>query len=264
MRTKFDFEKSLSHELEVEAENKTKAFPVNHDLMRTKIILDYTPLIKFITGQIANRLPKNIDQNDLFSAGVIGLIDAVDKYDPSRDNKFKTYAEFRIRGAILDELRKQDWLPRSARESTKKERQAQNVLEQQLKRRPTQQETADFMNLSLDQYQTKKNQINVSLVSFEDLFHCSEDDQINAEPQDKNWAQNPFTQLNNKRLQAVISKALCELPQKQRVVLEMYYYHDLSLKEIGQHMGITESRISQLHTDGIRRMRKKLKDVLTE
>lgn len=265
MRSKFDLEKSLKHEFEIEGENKTRALPLQHDLMHTKMILDHVPLIKFITNQIINRLPSNVEHDDLFSAGVVGLIDAIDKYDPSRDNKFKTYAEFRIRGAILDELRKQDWLPRSARDNTKKERQAQFVLEQQLKRRPTQQEIADFLNLSLDQYQTKKFQTYVSLVSFEDLFqYNSDDEKTNIESFDKNWMQNPFTQLNNKRLQAVIAKTLNELPQKQRIVLEMYYYHDLSLKEIGQHLGITESRISQLHTEGIRRMRKKLKDILTE
>lgn len=265
MRSKFDLEKDLKQDFESDIENKTKAHSIHHDLMRTKIILDHAPLIKFITNQIINRLPSNVDQNDLFSAGLIGLIDAIDKYDPARDNKFKTYAEFRIRGAILDELRKQDWLPRSARENTKKERQAQVMLEHQLKRRPTQQEVADFLNISLDQYQTQKVQMNISLVNLDDLFNFKgEDEQTGAELLEKNWAQNPFTQLNNKRLQIVITKSLNELPQKQRIVLEMYYYHDLSLKEIGQHMGITESRISQLHTDGIRKMRKKLKDILTD
>lgn len=265
MSTKFNVEKFLETKVEYKTDEKTSALPLNHDPIRTKMILDHVPLIKFITTQIVTRLPAHIDHKDLFSAGMMGLMDAIDKYDPSRDNKFKTYAEFRIRGAILDELRNQDWLPRSARELNKKERHAQITLEHQLGRKPNAYEIADFLKISLDEYQSQVSRMNVSVVSIEDLSWTNHQDEKQIlETNDNEWAQNPFARLNLQGIQSNVGKVLGELPQKQRLVLEMYYYKDLSLKEIGNLLDLTESRVSQLHTAAIRRMKKKLKDVLTE
>lgn len=136
-------------------QNQTRAVPLTSDPMRNQIILDYAPLIKYIAQKIAARLPSNIDLDDLFSAGVIGLMDAIDKYDPSRDNKFKTYAEFRVRGAMLDELRNQDWVPRSVRESNKKEDKAKLELEHRLGRPATEREIAEFLEVPLEEYQER-------------------------------------------------------------------------------------------------------------
>lgn len=265
MSTKFKVTKFLDTTVELKTNDKTNALPLNHDPIRTKIILDHVPLIKFITAQISSRLPTHIDSKDLFSAGMMGLMDAIDKYDPARDNKFKTYAEFRIRGAVLDELRGQDWLPRSAREVHKKDRHAQMTLEHQLGRRPTEHEIAKFLKLSIHEYQDQISRMNVSQVSLEELSGShSQDEKIALESIDNSWAQNPFALLKIQSIRSVVAKALSELPQKQRMVLEMYYYKDLSLKEIGHLLKLTESRVSQLHTAAILRMKKKLKDVLTE
>lgn len=265
MTIKFNVEKFLETKVELKTDEKTSALPLNHDPIRTKMILDHVPLIKFITTQIVTRLPSHIDHKDLFSAGMMGLMDAIDKYDPARDNKFKTYAEFRIRGAILDELRSQDWLPRSAREVNKKDRHAQITLEHQLGRKPSAFEIANFLNITLDEYQSQLSRMSVSLVSIEDLSWTNlQDEKMGLEIVDNEWAQNPFSRLNALGIQSIVAKAIGELPQKQRLVLEMYYYKDLSLKEIGNLLELTESRVSQLHTAAIRRMKKKLKDILTE
>ncbi len=266
MREKFKAENNSKKDVGFDIQgNEQNAVPLTHDPIRTKLIIDHVPLIKFITTQIIVRLPAHVDQKDLFSAGMIGLMDAIEKYDPARDNKFKTYAEFRIRGAILDELRSQDWLPRSAREVHKKEKQAQIKLEHQLGRRPTAQEMADYLEISLEEYQTQVSRMNVSLVSLDEVSGQKRvEDQMACEEIDKSWAQNPFSLLKAKGLRETVIRALSELHQKQRLVLEMYYYKDLSLKEIGNLLQLTESRVSQLHTTAIGKLKKKLKDVLTE
>jgi RNA polymerase sigma factor for flagellar operon FliA len=141
----------------------------DEDPMRHQVILDYLPLIRYIAQKLATKLPSNVDLDDLYSAGVIGLMDAINKYDPTRDNKFKTYAEFRIRGSMLDELRSQDWVPRSVREYKKKEDRVKAALETELGRPAIQQEIAKGMELSMDEYHSRSGRAHVSLVSLDDL-----------------------------------------------------------------------------------------------
>src|SRR3954454_11509100 len=157
---------------------KTKDHPKKIDRRtKEKLILEYAPLIKFIAQKIAVRLPSNIEFDDLVSSGVIGLMDAIDKYDPSRDNKFKTYAEFRIRGAILDELRAQDWVPRSVREKGKQLERCYARIEQEKGRQATDEEVCTALNISQEEYHDMLNQVrSVSLVSFDDVSSFSKAD----------------------------------------------------------------------------------------
>lgn len=236
-----------------------------NDPMRNQVIMDYAPLIKYIAQKIAARLPSNIDLDDLFSAGVIGLMDAIDKYDPGRDNKFKTYAEFRIRGAILDELRNQDWVPRSVRETNKREERARYELEQKLGRPPTDKETATHLEISLEEFHEKSGRTRVSMLSLEELGGVHSGDKKSLlECLENPNSKNPFTMLKAKGVRDIILKTVEELPEKQKLVLSLYYYEDLNLKEIGKILDVTESRVSQLHTQAVQKMRAKLKNLLQE
>jgi RNA polymerase sigma factor for flagellar operon FliA len=224
------------------------------------LIREYAPLIKFVAQKIAVRLPSNIELDDLISAGVIGLMDAIDKYDPTRDNKFKTYAEFRIRGAILDELRAQDWVPRSIRDKAKLLDRTMASLENDLGRAPTDEEISKALNINVEEFHELVNQVRpVSLLSIDNSQSFSNDDHksiLNLLEGSK--LNNPFNQLNIKSIKEVVAQAIEELPERQRLVLSLYYYEDLNLKEIGQVLRVTESRVSQLHAQAVARLRVKL------
>lgn len=231
---------------------------------KNQLIEEYAPLIKYIAQKIAVRLPSNIELDDLISAGVIGLMDAIDKYDPSRDNKFKTYAEFRIRGAILDELRAQDWVPRSIRDKAKMLDRTMANLENELNRAPTDEETAKALNVSVDEFHDLVNQVRpVSLLSIDDSQTFSNTDKKSIlNILEGSATHNPFNQLNVKAVKEVVAQAIEELPERQRLVLSLYYYEDLNLKEIGEVLRVTESRVSQLHAQAVQRLRAKLQATL--
>lgn len=233
---------------------------------KKKIIREYAPLVKFIAQKIAIRLPANIELDDLLSAGIIGLMDAIDKYDPARDNKFKTYAEFRIRGAILDELRAQDWIPRSMREKAKNIERAFARLEQKLGRTATEEEVAKDLGLPLEEFQETLHQCkSISLLSLDEVGTFANGDRkslLGLLESSKEY--NPLVQLAGVQLKDQLAQAIEELPEKQRMVLSLYYYEDLNLKEIGEVLEVTESRVSQLHTQAVLRLRAKLKDHLQE
>lgn len=227
---------------------------------KDKLILEYAPLIKFIAQKIAVRLPSNIELDDLISSGVIGLMDAIEKYDATRDNKFKTYAEFRIRGAILDELRAQDWVPRSVRDKAKMLDRATLELESQLGRAANEEEVAGKLGMNMEEYFDLLNQVRpVSVLSIDDAATFSNVDKksiLNILEGCK--LNNPLTQLNLKSVKEVVAKSIEDLPERQRLVLSLYYYEDLNLKEIGKILRVTESRVSQLHAQAISRLRAKL------
>lgn len=224
------------------------------------LIREYAPLIKFIAQKIAVRLPSNIELDDLISAGVIGLMDAIEKYDSSRDNKFKTYAEFRIRGAILDELRAQDWVPRSIRDKAKLLDKTMVQLEADLGRAATDEEIAKSLNINLDEFYDLVNQVRpVSLLPIDQAQTFSNTDKKSImDILEGSRTNNPFNQLNVKSIKEVVANAIEELPERQRLVLSLYYYEDLNLKEIGQVLRVTESRVSQLHAQAVTRLRAKL------
>lgn len=229
------------------------------------LVKEYAPLIKFVAQKIAVRLPSNIELDDLISAGVIGLMDAIDKYDPSRDNKFKTYAEFRIRGAILDELRAQDWVPRSIRDKAKLLDKTIIALEADLGRTPEDEEVAAHLNITMDEFHELVNQVRpVSLLSIDEQQSFGDTDKksiINLIEGTK--LNNPFNQLNMKTVKDAIAVAIDGLPERQRLVLSLYYYEDLNLKEIGQVLRVTESRVSQLHAQAVTRLRARLQATIS-
>ncbi|MCX7977758.1 MAG: FliA/WhiG family RNA polymerase sigma factor [Bdellovibrionaceae bacterium] len=230
---------------------------------KNQLIEEYAPLIKFIAQKISFRLPASIELDDLISAGVIGLMDAIDKYDPTRDNKFKTYAEFRIRGAILDELRSQDWVPRSVRDKSKQLDKMIVQLEQELGRQPTDEEVASSLNISVEEYHALLNQIKpVSLLSIDEASFSNTDKKSILNLLEGSRLANPLNQLNLKAVKDIIAKAIEELPERQRLVLSLYYFEDLNLKEIGQVLRVTESRVSQLHAQAVQRLRLKLVSTL--
>ncbi len=234
--------------------------------LRDQLIMDYAPLIRFVAQRIAARLPSNIDIDDLISAGVIGLMDAIEKYDPSRDNKFKTYAEFRIRGAILDELRSQDWVPRSVRDKAKKIEKTYAELEQKFGRSVSDKELSKALGIELDEYYDMIAKVKaVTLLSIDELSGPNQQDRKSLlECLENVSSKNPFTQLKSKGIRELLVKHIEELPEKQKLVLSLYYYEDLNLKEIGKILEVTESRVSQLHTQAVEKLRSRLKPLLTD
>ncbi|MBC6415740.1 MAG: FliA/WhiG family RNA polymerase sigma factor [Bdellovibrionales bacterium] len=225
---------------------------------RNKIIENYIPLIESITKRISSRLPANIQYCDLISSAVIGLMDAITKYDPSRNNKFKTYAEFRVRGAILDALRSQDWAPRSIRDKAKKIDKVSKELEQKLSRQPSKREIADALEVSLEEYHNMLDQTKeINIISIDESYVFSSNDKFSMlnilEDRDSS-----LNQIDKKNVHKIITEAIRELPERQRIVLSLYYYEEFNLKKIGDILKVTESRVSQLHAQAISRLRYKL------
>ena len=234
--------------------------PVNTN--REKLIVEYAGLIKFIASKIAARLPSNIELDDLISSGVIGLMDAIDKYDHTRDNKFKTYAEFRIRGAILDELRSQDWVPRSVREKAKILERAYSKIEQEKGRQANDDEVCIELGMTTEQYHEMLNEVrSVSLLSYDDLSNLSNADKrsLHGAGENNSKVPTPFSEVNVAHLKKLVAEAIEDLPEKQRLVLSLYYYEDLNLKEIGRVLDVTESRVSQLHSQAILKLKARLR-----
>lgn len=232
---------------------------------RDELIIEYSPLIKYIAHRIAMRLPPHVEIDDLVSSGVIGLMDAIDKFDPSHDIQFKTYAEFRIRGAILDELRALDWVPRSVRQKSALLENAYAELEQRLGRAATDEEVAGALNMSVPElYDIIDQASGIALISLDELGVSFSDGERKsllsflADPREGD----PTTLLNLDEIKSVTARAIENLPEKERIVISLYYYDELTMKEIGRVLDITESRVSQIHTKAILRLRGKLKKLL--
>ncbi len=230
---------------------------------RDELIVSHLPLVKFLVGRIASQLPPHLDQEDLMSAAVIGLITAAERFDPSRGVQFKTFAEQRIRGTILDELRSQDWLTRSLRDKFKKLEREFVMLEHRLGRNPTSEEVATSLEISVEEYHHMLEEIH--LLSFVSLDESWEDE--DGSPfglldilEDKG-VENPQSQLMARQMLDVLTEAIEGLPEKERLVITLYYYEELNLKEIGAVLELSESRISQLHSQAIVRLRAKMKNM---
>jgi RNA polymerase sigma factor FliA len=221
----------------------------------------YAPLIKYVADRLSSRLPAHIAKDDLISSGTIGLIDAIDKFDPSRNIQFKTYAEFRIKGAMLDELRAMDWVPRSVRKKSSQIEQAYRNLEGELGRPASDDEVAAAMDVPLDEFHRLLQEVrSASILDIEafrsfggnrngvDLYEVLADTETN----------DALTSLGLNEARVVIAESIESLPEKERLVVTLYYYEELTMKEIGEVLGYTESRISQLHTKALLRMKAKL------
>jgi RNA polymerase sigma factor FliA len=228
---------------------------------RDELIISHLPLVKFIVGRISAKLPPHLDPQDLMSVAIIGLITSADRFDPSRGILFKTFAEKRIRGTIMDELRSQDWLPRTLREKYKRLEKEFSRLEQQLRRNPTSDEIAEALGIGLDEYHQLLEEVHT--LSFVSLDDCQEDGDGTPfgllDFLEDNSAENPQNQLIAVQLVKSLGEAIETLPEKERIVITLYYYEELNLKEIGEVLSLTESRISQLHSQAVLRLRTKMK-----
>jgi len=232
--------------------------------IREAFIKQYAPLVKYVAGKVAMGMPNNVEFDDLVGFGVFGLIDAIDKYDPEKNVKFKTYAVTRIRGAIFDELRLIDWVPRSVRQKTREIETAISSLEAQLGRTASDQEIAGALGMNEDEYLKTVQKISgTSILSLNDVwFSGDEKDRVSIVDSIESPASlNPDVMVEKEVMRQVIITAINELPDKEKKILILYYYEDLTLKDIGRVLKVTESRVSQLHTKAILRLRSKLTNI---
>ena len=232
--------------------------------IRDFFVKQYAPLVKYVAGKVAMGMPNNVEFDDLVGFGVFGLFDAIEKFDPGKHVKFKTYAVTRIRGAIFDELRSIDWVPRSVRQKSREVEDAVRGLEAALGRSATDEEIAGAMHMEIKDFHQLMLKISgTSILSLNEVWYTGEDnDKISiVESIESPSTLNPDTIVEKEEIKRVIIEAIHELPEKEKKVLILYYYEDLTLKEIGEVLAVTESRISQLHTKAIMRLRSRLSHV---
>jgi len=227
---------------------------------REQLIAEYLPYVKRIVHRLAMHLPSTIDIDDLLNVGVIGLIQAVDRYDPKRDNKFMTYAIFRIKGAVLSELRARDFLSRSNRRKIRELENAFLSLEQKLGREVEDSEVAEELGVDIEHVYRTKQLSSISFISFEELGYSSKDEREKLMNFLVNNDDDALTLTRLKELKNALAKAIEELPEKERLVISLYYLDELTMKETGEVLGITESRVSQIHSQAIIHLRAKLRN----
>jgi RNA polymerase sigma factor for flagellar operon FliA len=231
--------------------------------MRTKLLADYLPLVKNVAGRMAAGFPKSVELNDLINTGVIGLIEAFNNFDPGRGVKFETFAVPRIRGAILDELRALDWVPRSTRAKARNIEKAISKLEAKLGRGPSETELAKTLDISPQELHYAIKDVSVtSLLSLDELI-CREDDNRQVpriETIENSTTVDVLADMEKTELRVFLIHAISGLSEQERLVISLYYYEELTLKEIGEIMLISESRVSQIHTRAVTRLRAMIKD----
>jgi RNA polymerase sigma factor for flagellar operon FliA len=231
--------------------------------IRETFIKQYSPLVKYVAGKVAVGMPSSVEFDDLVSFGVFGLLDAIDKFEPEKNVKFKTYAVTRIRGAIFDELRSIDWVPRSVRQKTREVEEAVGSLEARLGRTATDPEIAGALGMGEEEYNKTMMKISgASIISINEVWYTGdESDKVSiADSIESPPSLNPEVIAEREAIRQVILETINELPENEKQVLVLYYYEDLTLKEIGQVLGVTESRVSQLHTKAIVHLRSRLKN----
>ncbi len=232
---------------------------------RNKIVEQYAYLINKVAYKMIARLPANVELDDLKSAGVIGLIDAAEKYDPDRSSNFKSYAEIRIRGAMVDELRSLDWVPRSVRQKCATIDKVTRALTGRLGRPATDEEIASGLDLSVEDFHRLAEKARaLSVVSYEDLGTAGDDRRAFLDCVADPGAVSPEDCSQRASRRSLMLKSIQQLTERQRVVLSLYYFEDLNLKEIGAILGVTESRISQIHSKAVVQLRPILEAVLAE
>jgi RNA polymerase sigma factor for flagellar operon FliA len=216
---------------------------------------EHLPMVRFLAIRIRERLPQQVELDDLISAGIVGLLDAFQKFDPAKKVQFRTYAQFRVRGAMLDSLRALDWGPRDLRRKGRAVEEAIRSLSSKLGKAPTEHEVAEEMSLSLEEYQQLLGELSgLELGSLNAL--PANDDGVEAlsllpsGPED-----DPFLRCQTSEMRRLLTNAIAELPERERLVLTLYYYEELTLKEVGATLGVVESRVSQLHSSAMARLR---------
>jgi RNA polymerase sigma factor FliA len=230
--------------------------------MRDRLILTYAPLVKYVAGRLASGLPAHVDEGDLVSYGLLGLIGAIERFDPDRDIKFETYAMSRIRGSIIDELRSLDWVPRSVRARARNIEGAIGQLEAKLMRAPTDAEIADRLGLSEEELDESLLEISrTSIAALDELWTGSGtggDPVALIDTLEDTESPEPQEAMADTELREALADAIARLPEREKLVITLYYYEELTLREIGEVLGVTESRVSQLHTKAILRLKPRL------
>ncbi|WP_306590114.1 FliA/WhiG family RNA polymerase sigma factor [Geothrix sp. 21YS21S-4] len=225
---------------------------------REQLIKDYVPLVKFVAHRVASRLPSHVELDDLINSGILGLMDAIEKFEPARNIKFKTYAELRVKGAILDGLRDLDWVPRSLRRKKKDIENAYHLLEQQLGRAATDEEVAVHLGVPLEELHKNLDELKgVTLGTFVEVGEDGEGESLISFVPDPD-AEDPHQTFQATEIKDILRTAMDVLPKKEKFVVQLYYFDELTMKEIGTLLNITESRVSQLHTKAMLRLRGKL------
>lgn len=230
---------------------------------REKLIMEYLPLVKYVVGRMAVTLPPTVDAEDLVGYGVMGLITAIERFSPDRGFKFETFAVSRIRGAIIDELRSQDWLPRSVRQKAKEMEGSIRTLENSLGRTATDQELAGALGTTVDNLPKNLAEIVAPVLSLDDLVMMSDDGQkvswLDTLPDDR---LGPAASFDAEEMTQILGKAIDLLPERERLLVSLYYHEGLTLKEIGQVLSVTESRVCQLHSQAVGRLRTKINQMV--
>jgi len=234
------------------------------EALRERLILHYSPLVKYVAGRVGVGLPPNIEQADLVSYGIFGLIDAIEKFDLERAIKFETYAIARIKGAIIDELRSIDWIPRSVRFKAREVEKAYAALEAKLHRSPTETEVAGELGIKLEDLHAIFSQVSfVNVVALDELLSAGGEkgDKLSlVDTLEDTKAEDPVAAFETEETKYLLAKAINTLPEREKIVVTLYYYEGLTLAEIGQVLGVTESRICQMHTKAVLQLRGKLAD----
>ena len=244
------------------AEEQKNNFNKNDSLSREQIIMQYLPHVKRIVQRIAVYLPKNVEIDDLLNVGVIGLIQAIERYDPAMDNKFMTYAAFRIRGAVLSELRSRDYISRTNRRKVRELEKTYLKLEQKKGGDVEDHEVVKEMGVSFEQFHKIKQMSNISIISLEEMGYSSDKKRNSLSKMFiNNGDEDALNQTGIKEVKVAIAKTIEELPEKEKLVISLYYMDELTMKETGKVLGITESRVSQLHSKAITRLRAKLRRI---
>ena len=229
--------------------------------LRDRLILTYAPLVKYVAGRLGSGLPAHVDEGDLVSYGLLGLIGAIERYDPTRDIKFETYAISRIKGAIIDELRALDWVPRSVRSRAREIERAIAELEAKTGLAPTDEQIAAKIGISVDELEESLTDIGrSSIAALDELWSVSgEGDQISLmDTIEDETGPRPESALDETEMREALADAIARLPEREKLVVTLYYYEELTLREIGEVLGVTESRVSQLHTKAILRLKARL------
>jgi RNA polymerase sigma factor for flagellar operon FliA len=230
---------------------------------REKLILHYAPLVKYVASRVATGLPASVEQADLVSYGMFGLIDALTKFEPGRGNKFETYAIPRIKGAIIDELRAMDWVPRSVRFKAREIEKAHTDLEAMLKRQPTEKEMAERLGISLRELHDVVSQISfVSVLALDELVSVGTDrgEQVSLIDTLADKGVDPTLGLESQETRGLLAAAVNSLSEREKIVVTLYYFEGLTLAEIGEILGVTESRVCQIHTKAVGSLRGQLSE----
>jgi RNA polymerase sigma factor for flagellar operon FliA len=236
---------------------------------RERLVLAYSPLVKYVAGRMSSGLPAHVEEADLISYGLLGLISAIERFEPAREIRFETFAITRIKGSIIDELRSLDWVPRSVRAKAREIERANAKLEHRLHRAPTDQEMASELEVTVEEFQESLVRIsNSSVVALDELWTVSDSsgDQVSLLDtiQDESAA-DPAQEMDLTDMKDRLADAIARLPEREKLVVALYYYENLTLREIGEVLGVTESRVSQLHTKAVLRLKSRLQgDPLTE